>query len=445
VCTQKTDCPTSSEHTYEKTVIPVGMGGNVQDKDNTWCKPYCTAGQAYVQSEVAFPMLADGCGPCPIDLYQESQSHHNVCEQCPSGKFTVGEGTRFRSGCTTPNVRTLRTTHRLWYFFGAAMKETIACVWTTITPSDLSGTMGAKAARNPLLSPMCKENYGGNSLGEVTAYVERKQAVNSNWDSYPLDISHGSFLVIDALAGQQIDALFRGVSKSTGKDAQPLREHSAAVCGCIDYTAVLPSVCTGSVVLTFSDAYGVEDVHLPDGTEARYRTDAASADVTGGKIYVSGVPVGAFDCRKHKRWENNGGHWRGDREWSAYAISAYTNDPVGCASSCADDADCKAYTHVDGTNSNFPMPVGSCYWFNPSSYNTAPGAAVDGAAEFKEDFRGDEVICAKRVSRPTPPHQRWRNGCYHGGSRHVVDEHKLHLLTHGGVRACVRESPLVCC
>ena len=49
---------------------------------------------------------------------------------------------------------------------------------------------------------------------QVTEYTTAKNHYKNVWDRYPLKLNGGSFLVVDALAGQEIEATFRPV-KST--------------------------------------------------------------------------------------------------------------------------------------------------------------------------------------------------------------------------------------
>ena len=135
---------------------------------------------------------------------------------------------------------TFRSTHRLWFFFNAELKQQISCMRTAISVRDVAQTKGNAATRDPSLSPMCA---GTQTI--TKAYNDANAADSFTWNNFPLDVANGEFLVVALLPGQGIDAVFTGVNKQE-EWMPPLLETSAAMCGCIDCTcpcSFLPVVC----------------------------------------------------------------------------------------------------------------------------------------------------------------------------------------------------------
>ena len=84
-----------------------------------------------------------------------SYHYYEACKPCPDGTYTQQTGATGKELCKRPNVVTLRSTNRLFYWFNSAVKLESTCLRTSIAPLDSSRTMGNAALRVDALSPMC--------------------------------------------------------------------------------------------------------------------------------------------------------------------------------------------------------------------------------------------------------------------------------------------------
>ena len=195
--------------------------------DDTLCrsKAQCKAGQlrsllagqavpdlgAYTRAGDRF----DECRPCPLHTYRDadalkwSGSHvFEDCLPCPVGTFTLSGGGTSKALCQKPNVVTLRSTHRIYYYFNAALKASTRCIRTSISMRDTSNAKGISAVRSQALSPVC--TGGEAAAGSYTKkYLDDQQDDDLSWNGYPLSLNGGGeLLVVDVLPGQTVDSLF---------------------------------------------------------------------------------------------------------------------------------------------------------------------------------------------------------------------------------------------
>ena len=117
-CIKKlTSCPQSGLYKF--------IAGSSTTEDDTWCRPKCAAGQGYAAASViAKPSVDDRCVTCPLNTFAaDAYPHFEPCLKCPPGKYTADEGSRFKTDCSEPKVRTYRSTHRMWYIPASALLD----------------------------------------------------------------------------------------------------------------------------------------------------------------------------------------------------------------------------------------------------------------------------------------------------------------------------------
>ena len=145
-----------------------------------------------------------------------------------------------------------RSTHRIWYFFGDGLKANTDCLQTWIGQRGLADNKGVAAIRSPEFSPLCDK-----ATAEFASdYVVAKKLEDFSWNKYPLDLHNtlaGDFLLLSALPGQKVDATFTAYQKGVSvelksKAGGPIDQET--LCGCIDYTVILPSTCKITMALT---------------------------------------------------------------------------------------------------------------------------------------------------------------------------------------------------
>jgi len=183
---KKTSCP------YKHALIGEEPGEHARDVDDTVCHPKarCSAGQhshnlhgetLHRAQYNAKGRTFDECRPCELHTYRDLDEqawaakwlegggtgaaidntidyhYYAACKPCPVGTYTEATGATGKGLCKRPNVVTLRSTNRLFYWYNGAMKVESECLSTSIRPLDSSRTMGNAALRVDALSPMCAD------------------------------------------------------------------------------------------------------------------------------------------------------------------------------------------------------------------------------------------------------------------------------------------------
>lgn len=124
-CTAKADCTGLID---EQAYAAASSDDAVKTYDDTVCRPSCAAGQGYQTNDGVNPDLDDQCVACPLNEYQNaSYPHHDACTPCTGGTVTESTGSTSPSSCVLPQVRAYRSTHRIWYHFGEAVKANTDC------------------------------------------------------------------------------------------------------------------------------------------------------------------------------------------------------------------------------------------------------------------------------------------------------------------------------
>ena len=278
------------------------------------CRPQCSPGEQYkrVQGGEVFHNT-DTCVKCEMGYYSDASFPHfkEECKKCDAGKFTVSPGAVSENQCLPPQVIPYASSHRIFYFFGASLKSNTDCMQTWVGRRGMSDNGGVAAIRDSALSPMCcttttttlaattATHPGAScdySVGEpafIKQYTLRKLDTEFTWNHFPLDIGNAAgsdFLLVSALPGQAVDATFtryQGDTESSELFDKPL--YKETMCGCIDYTSILPSTCTGVFVLTYNRGGAAAsntkasqvDLWDKDASPEQGRTDALDQTLRG--------------------------------------------------------------------------------------------------------------------------------------------------------------------
>ena len=395
-------------HTFALTgkyaYYPPESNAAVKDKDDTWCRPQCSPGEGYAAQPIAYPNMADECVPCPRNFYQAAlYPHKRTCNACSLGKFTSSAGASNPNSCTMPQVIPYRSTHRVWYFFGAELKANTDCMQTFIGTRGLASNKGVAAIRDQEYSPMCdvtKANF-------ATTYWDNKLMEDFTWNKYPLELSPpsgGNFLLFGALPGQTIDATF--TSYKQGQSIEILNTKGGPLdqetfCGCLDYAVFLPSTCNITMVLTIGNAddsaetLAVSTPMVPITAATRFATtldhsfgsrDGSLNRTTGYNddyLYVSAAPFVTYTC------ENNSAlHLAG--MIALQPIVHTPNTDASCAQACGsnDYMHCAAYV-FSGTNCSLFFPNN---WVPPSGTTTSTATALPTESVYcKKSVRASQI------------------------------------------------------
>ena len=277
-CSQNVDDGTGRASPKDRYAALRGDNSNTTHDDSACIeKTQCGPGEFYTRTfpvEFTFaPSVGtefDRCDPCPVHYYRPSAPvvhYETVCKRCSAGKFTTGTGTTTGLDCKIPNIKTYRSSHRIFFYVGENVKLGLQCLQSSISARGLAATKGVSAVRRPETSPFCTADVGYDA--------DRKR--DFNWDRYPLKVpapgaKRGEFFVVPVLPGQTVDSVFIGMPRASphgGGDsllAEGYNEDSTivdtnvAVCGCIDYRNMLPRTCTQHVMLEYNRTLALPSV-----------------------------------------------------------------------------------------------------------------------------------------------------------------------------------------
>ena len=126
VCRDKIQqCPTNAASFQAPICENIYGGPRTTPGYACWCRPQCSTGQLYVRVANDDRMHSyDECRPCDINEYNNRPFPHfrEACTPCPAGSFTVAVGSRTINQCLPPRVIPYASSHRVFYYFGAALK-----------------------------------------------------------------------------------------------------------------------------------------------------------------------------------------------------------------------------------------------------------------------------------------------------------------------------------
>ena len=305
----------------------------------------------------------DICLPCPLATYRTAASapHKSPqCTPCQAGYYTSLVGATLRADCNPPNVETYTSTHRVWYYFGPIIKANTDCMQVDISARDVSATMGVSAVRQPSVSPMCSPS----SAAFAKDYIDSKLWQSYTWNNFPLNISVGEFLAITALPGQITDAHFTGYRDNTAQNT--ILEAAITLCGCVDYTTVLPSYCTGAVMATMgSDRSAlVARIAASDHPDAYFTLAGNESLVTATGLELSAKSRGVFP--KVVSASDLDGSCRDSQNTYPNRYEASGQTDGDCLHQCTLEASCIAYEFTRTTPSECPTCTGTCRVYGPS-------------------------------------------------------------------------------
>ena len=158
------------------------------------------------------------------------------------------------------------STHRVWYFFAPSVQENTKCMRVTLQTQDSSEVAGVAAAREPAASPMCDVKWPIS-----TKYLAEQMDQSFSWNGFPLNVQsqNRNLLAISALPGQTVYSSFMSYAESTtnpNTELMPLytiTKGTVTNCGCVDYTALLPTTCSGMETGTTTGVVMVEILRAP--------------------------------------------------------------------------------------------------------------------------------------------------------------------------------------
>ena len=391
-CTPKATCPTDNQYTY----FPPISDDAVLDHDDTWCRPKCSAGELYSPDGTLRPNLGrDSCVRCPRNSYMTTAYPHTdeVCTQCLAGKFTAGAGAKSDAQCKLPQVIPYRSTHRIWYFFGPELKLNTDCMQTWIGQRGLAENKGVAAIRDSGNSPICL----ASTADFAQEYINDKRMEDFTWNKYPLDIrpsAGGDFLLLSALPGQTVDATFTSYQGAQTIELLNIKGGALdeeTLCGCVDYTLLLPSTCNITMILTVDHRWPATQGPLEIGDFAKapaslshsFWQRAGSLNQSGyssDNTYVAPAAFASFACAEGVLPDPTA---KVTTSSDPAVVEYGATSDSDCAASCASklNRDCVAYTFVATTS--------VCSLYYPENWD-APSSAVVSASRSNESW-----YCAK--------------------------------------------------